>query len=48
MVKVDTVSVLNTRGEVSCPVSTAWHSSVAVHWSKYHCYKQAPPPYDPG
>ena len=30
------------RGGVSCPVSAAWHSCVAAHWSKYHCYKQAP------
>ena len=29
-------------GGVSCPVSAAWHSCVAAHWSKYHCYKQAP------
>ena len=24
---------------VSCPVSAAWHSCVAAHWTKYHCYK---------
>ena len=34
------------RGRVSCPVSAAWHSCVAAHWSKYHCYKQAPSRYD--
>ena len=34
------------RGGVSCPVSAAWHSCVAAHWSKYHCYKQAPSQYD--
>ena len=34
------------RGGVSCPVSAAWHSCVAAHWSKYHCYKQAPSRYD--
>ena len=28
-------------GWVSCSVSAAWHSCVATHWSKYHCYKQA-------
>ena len=33
-------------GWVSCPVSAAWHSCVAAHWSKYHCYKQAPLRYD--
>ena len=27
-------------------VSAAWHSCVAAHWSKYHCYKQAPSQYD--
>ena len=31
---------------MSCPLSAAWHSSVAAHWSKYHCYKQAPSRYD--
>ena len=30
------------RGGVSCPVSAAWYSCVAGHWSKYHSYKQAP------
>ena len=35
-----------SRGGVSCPVSAAWHSSVAAHWSKYHCYKQALSWYD--
>ena len=34
------------RGAVSCPVSAAWHFCVAAHWSKYHCYKQAPSWYD--
>ena len=34
------------RGGVSCPVSAACHSCVAAHWSKYHCYKQAPSWYD--
>ena len=34
------------RSRVSCPVSAAWHSCVATHWSKYHCYKQAPTRYD--
>ena len=34
------------RGRVSCLVSTACHSYVAVHWSKYHCYKQALSRYD--
>ena len=34
------------RGGVSCPVSAAWHSCVAAHWSKYHYYKQAPSWYD--
>ena len=34
------------RDGVSCPVSVAWHSCVAAHWSKYHCYKQAPSRYD--
>ena len=34
------------RGGVSCPVSAAWHSCVAAHWLKYHCYKQAPSWYD--
>ena len=24
----------------------AWHFCVAAHWSKYHCYKQAPSWYD--
>ena len=27
---------------VLCPVSAGWLSLVAAHWSKYHCYKQAP------
>ena len=31
---------------VSCPVSVAWLSSVAAHWSKYHCHRQAPSRYD--
>ena len=31
---------------MSCPVSAAWHSCVAAHWSKYHCYKQASSRYD--
>ena len=33
---------------VGCPVlvSAAWHFCVAAHWSKYHCYKQAPSWYD--
>ena len=31
---------------VPCPVSTASHSSVAAQWSKYHCIKHAPLPYD--
>ena len=39
------VSIL-WRGGVSCPVSAAWHSCVAAHWLKYHCYKQAPSRYD--
>ena len=30
----------------SCPVSAPWHSCVAAHWSKYHCYKQAQLWYD--
>ena len=30
------------RGGESCPVSAAWHSCVAAHWSNYYCYKQAP------
>ena len=34
------------QGGVSCPVSAAWHFCVAAHWSKYHCYKQAPSWYD--
>ena len=34
------------RGGVSCPVSAAWHSCVAAHWLKYHCYKQAQLWYD--
>ena len=34
------------RGGVSCLVSAAWHFCVAAHWSKYHCYKQAPSWYD--
>ena len=34
------------RGGVSCPVSAAWHFCVAAHWSKHHCYKQAPSWYD--
>ena len=33
-------------GWVSCPVSATWHSCVATHWSKCHCYKQAPFQYD--
>ena len=33
-------------GGVSCPVSAAWHSCVAAHWSKYHYYKQALLRYD--
>ena len=31
---------------VGCPVSVAWHSCVASHWSKYHCYKRASSWYD--
>ena len=31
---------------MSCPVSVAWHSCVAPHWSKYHCYKKAPSRYE--
>ena len=28
---------------VGCHVLyAAWHICVAAHWSKYHCYKQAP------
>ena len=27
-------------------MSCAWHSCVAAHWSKNHCYKQAPSGYD--
>ena len=34
------------QGVMSCPVSAAWHSCVAAHWSKYNCYKQAPSWYD--
>ena len=34
------------RGGVSCSISAAWHSTVAAHWSKYHCYEQAPSWYD--
>ena len=30
------------RDGVLCPVSAAWHSCVAAHWSKYNCYKQTP------
>ena len=30
------------QGRVSCPLSAAWHSCLAAHWSKCHCYKQAP------
>ena len=26
-------------GVMPCPVSAAWHSRVAAHWSKYLCYK---------
>ena len=33
-------------GGVSCLVSAAWHFCVAAHWSKCHCYKQAPSWYD--
>ena len=33
-------------GYMSCPVSAAWHSCVAAHWSKYHFHKQAPSPND--
>ena len=43
---VGPVSVYCVRGGVSCLVSAAWHSWVAAHWSKYHCYKQAPSRYD--
>ena len=39
------VCILWRRG-VSYPVSAAWHSCVAAHWSKYQCYKQAPSFYD--
>ena len=28
-------------GWVVISVSAAWHSCVAAHWSKFHCYKQA-------
>ena len=28
------------------PVSEAWHSCVAAHWSMYHCYKEALSRYD--
>ena len=31
-----------SEGGVLCPVSAAWHSCVAAHWSKYHCYKHVP------
>ena len=34
------------RAGVSCPVSASLHSCVKAHWSKYHCYKQAPSRYD--
>ena len=34
------------RVGVSCPESVEWHSCVTAHWSKYHCYKQAPSRYD--
>ena len=34
------------QGGVLCPVSAAWHFCVAAHWSKYHCYNQAPSWYD--
>ena len=34
------------RGGVSCPVYAAWHSCVTAHWSKNHCFKQAPSRYD--
>ena len=27
-------------GGASCPVSAALHSSVAAHFSKYHCYNK--------
>ena len=33
-------------GGMPCPVSAAWHSCVAAHWSEYSCYKQAPSQYD--
>ena len=43
--QVGHVSIL-WQGGVSHPVSVAWHSCVAAHWSKYHCYKQTPSRYD--
>ena len=44
--QVDPVSVYCDGSGTSCPVSAPWHSCVAAHWSKYHCYKQAPSWYD--
>ena len=32
-------------GPVSVYCDGAWHSCVAAHWSKYHCYKKAPSRY---
>ena len=43
--QVGPVSILWWVG-VSCPVSAAWHSCVATHWLKYHCYEQTPSWYD--
>ena len=44
--QVGPVFVYCDRNGLSCPVFAAWHSCVAAHWSKYHCYKQALSWYD--
>ena len=41
-----TLCLFTVTGEVSCPVSAVWHSNVATHWSKYHCFKQTLLQYD--
>ena len=40
--QVGPVSVYCDRVGCHVLVSAAWHSCVTAHWSKYHCYKQAP------
>ena len=42
----DRVGVMSPHPVTVYSVSAAWHFFVIAHWSKYHCYKQAPSRFD--